>query len=135
MGTIVFNISSLYYQVTMAAIAMLLNQVNNLENQLKQGMGLPNMAFNQSVNPSMNINPSILAMLGQMQSKGSKNQKSQDKNKVKKENGNPNMANLLAALTGASTLDDKPPRGKCIWVTGLPKSYQDSDKLTNVFGN
>merc|ERR1712038_1065734 len=93
-------------------------------------------AFNQSVNPSMNINPSILAMLGQMQSKGLKNQKSQDKNKVKKENGNPNMANLLAALTGASTpIDDKPPRGKCIWVTGLPESYQDSDKLANVFGN
>merc|ERR1719150_2730261 len=75
-------------------------------------------------------------MLGQMQSKGSKNQKSQDKNKVKKENGNPNMANLLAALTGASTpIDDKPPRGKCIWVTGLPESYQDSDKLANIFGN
>merc|ERR1719451_82336 len=74
-------------------------------------------------------------MLGQMQSKGSKNQKSQD-NKVKKENGNPNMANLLAALTGASTpIDDKPTRGKCIWVTGLPESYQDSDKLANVFGN
>merc|ERR1719192_2142386 len=51
-------------------------------------------------------------MLGQMQSKGSKNQKSQDKNKIKKENGNPNMANLLAALTGASTIDDKPPRGR-----------------------
>jgi len=119
-----------------AQMLMLLNQVNNLENQMKQGMGLPNMALNQSVNPSMNINPSILAMLGQMQSKGSKNQKSQDKNKVKKENGNPNMANLLAALTGASTpIDDKPPRGRCIWVTGLPESYQDSDKLANVFGN
>merc|ERR1719244_805272 len=75
-------------------------------------------------------------MLGQMQSKGSKNQNSQDKNKVKKENGNPNMANLLAALTGASTpLDDKPSRGRCIWVTGLPESYQDTDKLVNVFGN
>merc|ERR1712156_269873 len=34
-------------------------------------------------------------MLGQMQSKGSKNQKSQDKNKVKKENGNPNMENAF----------------------------------------
>merc|ERR1719273_1994236 len=75
-------------------------------------------------------------MLGQMQSKDSKNQKSQVKNKVKKENGNPNMANLLAALTGATTpIDDKPPRGKCIWVTGLPESYQDSDKLLNIFGN
>merc|ERR1719273_2169462 len=75
-------------------------------------------------------------MLGQMQSKDSKNQKSQVKNKVKKENGNPNMANLLAALTGATTpIDDKPPRGKCIWVTGLPESYQDSDKLANLFGN
>merc|ERR1719474_225999 len=50
-------------------------------------------------------------MLGQMQSKGSKNQKSQDKNKVKKENENPNMTNLLAALTGVSTtIDDKPTR-------------------------
>merc|ERR1711863_126483 len=26
-------------------------------------------------------------------------------------------------------------RGRCIWVTGLPQSYQDSTKLINIFGN
>merc|ERR1712203_264189 len=55
--------------------------------------------------------------------------------KVKRENENPQMANLLAALTGVASPDDKPTRGKCIWVTGLPESFQDTDKLVNIFGN
>merc|ERR1712061_819926 len=47
--------------------------------------------------------------------------------------GNANIASLLAALTGSSTRQEE--RGRCIWVTGLPESYQDSTKLINVFGN
>merc|ERR1711881_641978 len=47
--------------------------------------------------------------------------------------GNANIASLLAALTGSSTGQEE--RGCCIWVTGLPESYQDASKLINVFGN
>merc|ERR1712179_738861 len=47
--------------------------------------------------------------------------------------GNANISNLLAALTGAST--GREDRGRCIWITGLPESYQDATKLSNVFGN
>merc|ERR1719511_374462 len=47
--------------------------------------------------------------------------------------GNANITNLLAALTGSSTGQEE--RGRCIWVTGLPESYQDATKLINVFGN
>merc|ERR1712226_205511 len=47
--------------------------------------------------------------------------------------GNTNVANLLAALTGSSPIQEE--RGRCIWVTGLPESYQDATKLINIFGN
>merc|ERR1712242_7626 len=47
--------------------------------------------------------------------------------------GNASIASLLAALTGSSTGQEE--RGRCIWVTGLPESYQDSTKLINIFGN
>jgi len=26
-------------------------------------------------------------------------------------------------------------RGRCVWVTGIPESYRDADKLLNIFGN
>merc|ERR1712061_24495 len=48
-------------------------------------------------------------------------------------NSNPNITSLLAALTGNASGQEE--RGRCIWVTGLPESYQDADKLMNVFGN
>merc|ERR1712083_881991 len=44
-----------------------------------------------------------------------------------------NIAGLLAVLTGSST--DQEERGRCIWVTGLPESYQEITKLINIFGN
>jgi len=114
-----------------AQMLMLLNQVNMLENQMKQGMGVPNMGSNLS-----NMNPNLLTMLGQMQQKAPSRRKStQDKTQPKIENGDANMAKLLAALTGGAPADDKPPRGKCVWVTGLPESFQDTDKLVNIFGN
>merc|ERR1712228_865023 len=81
----------------------------------------------------------LLTMLSQMQSKSSKPSKF-EKSGVKPtrkgsnaSSGNANIANLLAALTGSSTGQEE--RGRCIWVTGLPESYQDATKLINVFGN
>merc|ERR1719361_795652 len=56
-----------------------------------------------------------LTMLSQVQSKSSK------------------PANYYADLTGSSAGQEE--RGRCIWVTGLPESYQDATKLINVFGN
>merc|ERR1719242_543796 len=79
-------------------------------------------------------------MLSQMQSKGSKplkvekaGAKQQTRRGTNGMSGNANISNLLAALTGASTVQEE--RGRCIWVTGLPESYQDANKLINVFGN
>merc|ERR1719436_1528347 len=78
-------------------------------------------------------------MLSQMQAKSSKPatfQKSGAKPSRTgsiTSSGNANIASLLAALTGSST--DQEERGRCIWVTGLPESYQDATKLINVFGN
>merc|ERR1719361_1425134 len=79
-------------------------------------------------------------MLSQMQSKGSKPlkvEKAGSKQPTRRgtngTSGNANITNLLAALTGASTGQEE--RGRCIWVTGLPESYQDANKLINVFGN
>merc|ERR1712150_300337 len=79
-------------------------------------------------------------MLSQMQSKGSKplkvekaGAKQQSRRGTNGTSSNANITNLLAALTGASTGQEE--RGRCIWVTGLPESYQDANKLINVFGN
>jgi len=148
-----------------AQMLMLLNQVNNLENQMKmaqgQTMGInpalasnPMMGMNaaplvqspvmginaapMAQNPMMGVNTNLLAMLGQMQSKGSKGKygkpgaKQTGKNNFS-QTGNANIANLLAALSGNPTGQEE--RGRCIWVTGLPQSYQDSTKLSNIFGN
>merc|ERR1719454_397296 len=89
-------------------------------------------------NPMSGINMNLLNVLSQMQSKGSKPMKSE---KAKPshvqgrpgQNNNPNLAKLLAALTGNDS--GKQERGRCIWVTGLPESFQDADKLSNLFGN
>merc|ERR1712018_266576 len=100
------------------------------------------MGFNpasMAANPMMSGNTNLLTMLSQMQSKGSKpikTEKSGAKLTRKVGNtssGNANMTSLLAALTGNSTGHEE--RGRCIWVTGLPESYQDATKLINVFGN
>merc|ERR1719420_1151717 len=80
-----------------------------------------------------------MTMLSQMQAKSSK-PATFEKSGAKPtrtgsitSSGNANIASLLAALTGSST--DQEERGRCIWVTGLPESYQDATKLINVFGN
>jgi len=87
----------------------------------------------------MGVNANLLTMLSQMQSKGSKPKKFEKSGakQTGKHNasstGNNSIANLLAALTGNAT--GKEERGRCVWVTGLPESFQDATKLSNVFGN
>merc|ERR1719192_1989651 len=79
-------------------------------------------------------------MLSQMKSKGPKplkveksGAKQQTRRGTNGTSGNANIASLLAALTGSSTGQEE--RGRSIWVTGLPESYQDANKLINIFGN
>jgi len=123
-----------------AQMLMLLNQINNLETQMKtaqsQSMGINPVS--NATNPMPGVNTNLLAMLRQMQLKGSKPMKS-EKSGIKPTmknaglSGNANIANLLAALSGTATGQED--RGRCIWITGLPESYQDATKLSNVFGN
>jgi len=111
-----------------AQMLMLLNQVTNLENQLK----MTNMA--QTPAPGINSN-NLLAMMSQLKSlQGSKpnlKQNFKDKPVNRKPNLGTNLASLLASVTG----EDVQERGKCVWVTGIPESYRDADKLLNIFGN
>merc|ERR1719266_686121 len=119
---------------------MLLNQVKNLESQMQTAQR-QTMANNSALasNPMLGVNTNLLTMLNKMQSKGPKPIKSEKfgEKQTKKSNtglpGNTNIANWIAALTGNATGQEE--RGRCIWVTGLPESYQDANKLINVFGN
>merc|ERR1712141_506396 len=45
--------------------------------------------------------------------------------------GNVGVNDLVAALTGEQGRE----AGHCLWVSGLPEEYQDSQKLLNIFGN
>merc|ERR1719153_2111843 len=87
--------------------------------------------------PTSGINMNLLNVLSQMQSKGSKPMKSEKAKpshvQGKSGQNNPNLAKLLAALSGNDS--GKQERGRCIWITGLPESFQDADKLSNLFGN
>jgi hypothetical protein len=137
-----------------AQMLMLLNQATNLENQLK----MSNMTQSQP----MGMNSSnILSMMNLLKagqnSKGTKmnvdrrggsgmscfncNQEGHMAKECKKPknfrgnaSGKPtmNLANLLTSLTGGEVQEE---RGRCVWVTGIPESYQDADKLVNIFGN
>jgi RNA recognition motif-containing protein len=119
-----------------AQLLMLLNQVNNLETQMKVAQS-QTMDINQvpmAANPMMGVNANLLTMLSQMQSKSTKPSKFEKSGaKPTRKGSNANIASLLAALTGSSTGQEE--RGRCIWVTSLPESYQDSTKLINIFGN
>merc|ERR1719245_1983677 len=96
------------------------------------------MGINAAPNPTLGVNTNLLTMLNKVQSKGSKPMKSeklgikQTKKSTSGLPGNANITDLIAALTGNLTGQD---RGRSIWVTGLPESYQDANKLINVFGN
>merc|ERR1712150_282640 len=105
-------------------------------------MGSQTMGINQVpmvANPMMGVNANLLTLLSQMQSKSSKPSKleKQGARPTRKgssaTSGNGNMASLLEALTGNPTGQEE--RGRCIWVTGLPESYQDATWVINVFGN
>merc|ERR1719361_761026 len=50
--------------------------------------------------------------------------------KVQKGNARLGLNDLIASLTGKQGRED----GSCIWVSGLPEEYQDSQKLLNIFG-
>jgi len=108
---------------------MLLNQVTNLENQLKT----TNIAQNQTTG----INSNLVAMMSQLKSlQGSKpNLKTQFKREPAFVNRNQNMGANLASLLASVNGEQVQERGRCVWVTGIPESYQEADKLLNIFGN
>jgi len=114
-----------------AQMLMLLNQVTNLENQLK----MSNMA--QSKPQTIGTNSSnVLAMMNLLKagqrSKPATKKDFGGKASARPSNINSNLANLLTALAGGEVQSE---RGRCVWVTGLPEEYQDADKLINIFGN
>jgi len=111
-----------------AQMLMLLNQVTNLENQLRMS-SMPQNPVNSNPN-------NLLAMMTQLNSlKGLNNPKKNSKERrgplKSAPNQNSNLAGLLATLTG----ENERKRGRCIWVTGLPEEYQNADRLINIFGN
>jgi len=114
-----------------AQMLMLLNQVTNLENQLK----MSNMAQSQPQPMGMDSS-NILAMMNLLKaaqsSKPATKKNLGGKASTKPSNKNSNLANLLATLAGGEVQAE---RGRCVWVTGLPEEYQDADKLINIFSN
>jgi len=109
-----------------AQMLMLLNQVTNLENQLKMN--------NMAQTPAPGINSNLLAMMSQLKSLQTSKPNLKTNFKSKPVNGKPNLGSNLASLL-ASVTGDVQERGKCVWVTGIPESYRDADKLLNIFGN
>jgi RNA recognition motif-containing protein len=107
-----------------AQLLMLLNQVTNLENQLR----MPGMAQNQ-----IGLNPAnLMAFMNKSKLAKGQTQTSNKNMRVQATpNAGPNLAGLLSAMAGGNTTE----RTRCIWITGLPEKYQDADKLTKLFGN
>merc|ERR1711881_35500 len=92
---------------------MLMNQISQM-NSLKQ--------------PQNGANPmATLQMMSQLQAL----QGVKGKNAAPAQKGNAGVNDLVAALTGKQGRE----AGHCVWVTGLPEQYQDSQKLLNIFGN
>jgi len=119
-----------FYKNNQAQNLMLLNQVTNLENQLK----MSNMAQSQ---PMGMDSSNIFAMMNLLKAgqKPKPTMKKEFRGKASTKpamNLNSNLANLLTSLTGGEVQAE---RGRCVWVTGLPEEYQDADKLINIFGN
>lgn len=147
-------------QNNQAQMLMLLNQVTNLENQLRgssmpqnQAMGMaqpmgmyPNQGMGMAQNPGMGAGSSnllatlnTLSQLKSLQSsksnkknvKGKQDFKGRQDRRSSSKNIGSDLASLLASVTGG----DEPERGRCIWVTGIPEAYQNADLLLNIFGN
>jgi len=103
-----------------AQAVALLNQVTQLENQLKMSAALQQ--------PQTGIDPmAALKMMTQLQAL----QGVKGKNAALAQKGNVGVNDLVAALTGKQGRE----AGHCVWVTGLPEEYQDAQKLLNIFGN
>jgi len=103
-----------------AQAVALLNQVTQLENQLKMSAALQQ--------PQTGIDPmAALKMMTQLQAL----QGVKGKNAAPAQKGNVGVNDLVAALTGKQGRE----AGHCVWVTGLPEEYQDAQKLLNIFGN
>jgi len=113
-----------------AQMLMLLNQVTNLENQLKQRSMPQTMGMDSS---------NLLNVMGQLNALQGKspatNRKNFPRGKGVPAKRLPNLgtglAGLLASMNGDTIMD----KGRCVWVTGLPEDYQNADKLLNIFGN
>merc|ERR1719328_45960 len=92
------------------------------------------MSQSQGVAPN-SLNMNLINMLSLIQSKPLKSEKSKVGKGINRSapSENPSVANLLAALSVNSSGQEE--RGRCLWVTGLPESFQDADKLSNLFGN
>jgi hypothetical protein len=105
------------------ALAML-NQVTQLENQLKMN------AMSGLQQPQTGADPmAALKMMTQLQAlQGGKGRNAAP---AKKGNVGVGLNDLMASLTGKQGKEESP----CIWVAGLPEEYQDSQKLLNIFGN
>merc|ERR1719458_1758044 len=85
--------------------------------------------------PAPGINSSnLLAMMSQLKSLQTSKRNLKTNFKSKPVNGKPNPGSNLASLL-ASVTGDVQERGKCVWVTGIPESYRDADKLLNILGN
>merc|ERR1719350_2664031 len=102
----------------------LLNQVTQLENQLKIN-AMPTLQ-----QPQAGVDPmAALTMMTQLQAL--RGVKGKNTAPAKKGNVGVGLNDLIASLTGKQEKEDSP----CIWVAGLPEEYQDSQKLLNIFGN
>jgi hypothetical protein len=96
-----------------AQMQMLINQISQM-NALQQ--------------PQPGANPmATIKMMTQLQALQGVN----SKNAAAANKGNVGVNDLVAALTGEQGRE----AGHCLWVTGLPEEYQDSQKLLNIFGN
>jgi len=112
---------------------MLLSQVTNLENQLRQR----SMPQNQTMGVDSN---NLLSLMGQLTSLQGKLPTTKQRNAPNGKqvpvtplpNLGMNLAGLLTSMSGKTDIMDC---GRCVWVTGLPEDYQDADKLCNIFGN
>jgi RNA recognition motif-containing protein len=114
-----------------AQMLMLLNQVTNLENQLRMGSVPQNQNTGMDSSNLLNIVSQLKSIQGNLP--GSSKRNGIPKAPVMPlTNPAASLAGLLQSISGGNGIMDRSP---CVWVTGLPEEYQDADKLFNIFGN
>jgi hypothetical protein len=125
-----------------AQMLMLLSQVTNLENQLRQTSMPQTQTMGVDPNNLLNVMSQLKSLQGNLPTRNGKNVPQGKKQQRFQQqlgvpaattlpNFNTSLAGLLASMGGNNAMD----RTRCIWVTGLPEDYQDADKLINIFGN